>query len=49
MEGIIFEILRYPKKCQNIPTFYLEKLIASYCVLIKNSKELFDYGMSIHR
>ena len=34
--------------CENIHTYYLEKLISSYCFLNKHSKELFDCGVGIH-
>ena len=40
---------QYRDNCENIHTFYLEKLISSYCFLNKYLKELFDYGVGIHR
>ena len=35
--------------CENIHTFYLEKLISCYYFLNKYLKELFDYDVGIHR
>ena len=40
---------QYRDNCENTHTFYLEKLISSYCLLNKYSKELFDYSVGIHR
>ena len=40
---------QYRDNCETTHTFYWEKLISSYCFLNKYSKELFDYGVGIHR
>ena len=42
-------IITISRQLENIHTFYLEKRISCYCFLNKCSKELFDYGVDIHR
>ena len=42
-------IIMISRQSENIHTFYLEKRISCYCFLNKCSKELFDYGVGIHR